>query len=1031
MNKLKRTASIILAAALLTSSSALYFPASAVEKADTTTSQSSNLQSNVQDGVILHAFNWSYSAIKQNLPAIAAAGYSTIQTSPVQQPKDFCASTDVTGQWWKLYQPVSFSVAEESWLGTKAELTELCKEAGKYGIKIICDIVSNHMGNETDDNPNSVSSQVEKYEPEIYKNQSTYFRNSTFNVSDSSIKNVVQGHLTACPELATNTTAVQNKVIGLLKECIDCGVDGFRFDAAKHIETEDDGEYASDYWKNVTTSANTYYNQKTGDNLYIYGEILNNCGASRKYSSYTKYINVTDNRTGDSVLANVTNGKASSAASATYKSGVDASDLVVWAESHDTFEGDSGSGGISNTSSISDENVVKAWAIVAARKDATSLYFARPGDAKMGEASTNTTYKSVAVSEVNKFHNLFVGQSEKLGSSGDVAYVVRGTSGIVLANCKGTNTNVSITGTGLANGTYTDTVTGNKFTVSNGTLSGSIGATGVAVVYNGSTTPRNTCSVESSTFSDSIDVKIGLSNATSGTYCIDGIEPVAFSGNTLINIGSDYAVGETVNLTLTATDGKNTTTTTYSYVKENSASSGVYAVFSPTLRETKAAWVAPYYAYVYDEDTNSDMTYTMSAWPGLQMKLDETTGYYYVEISSISCIGTDKSGKASTVNFDLAHSANTKVIISDSANVNSSSHQYPTSGAHASLKINGSSKLFGNKTTTSWEDTTFKPTKKSSNAILVTRGAQLYGDANSDGTISIEDVTTLQLCFAEYNPLSSTQKLLCDLNEDGMVDIQDATIIQLYLASYPTTSKVGTPYIPEVAPTQPTQPTTQPTTPTQPTEPEPTPATYTLYFKTQLPWMVSSGAQLYVYDNATTESYLLSREDDEYPNVYSAKVPNDVSSVTFYRAAEAVDKVTTASDNGPVYNLWTASVSSTNNCFTLDNDATTFTVAPFVHEEAPEWTLETVYFDNSQTKWSSVYIYGWGGGMSNQAYEMTQISGTDIWYFEMIEPLYPNEKCFLFKNTKSTWDKQTKDVTVQEGKNLYNGKTGAWSVYEQ
>ena len=47
-------------------------------------STNSHLQSNVQDGVILHAFNWSYNAIKEKLPEIAAAGYSAVQTSPVQ-----------------------------------------------------------------------------------------------------------------------------------------------------------------------------------------------------------------------------------------------------------------------------------------------------------------------------------------------------------------------------------------------------------------------------------------------------------------------------------------------------------------------------------------------------------------------------------------------------------------------------------------------------------------------------------------------------------------------------------------------------------------------------------------------------------------------------------------------------------------------------------------------------------------------------------------------------------------------------------
>ena len=473
------------------------------------------------------------------------------------------------------------------------------------------------MGNESEDTPNVVSSQVKTYDPEIYDNASAFFRNNDIVASDSSVKNVVQGHVTSCPDLNTNSKVVQDKVISLLKECIDCGVDGFRFDAAKHIETPDDGDYASDYWKNITESAGSYYKAKTGDNLYIYGEILNNCGSGRSYSSYTKYINVTDNKTGDSVLANVVKGKASNAASSSYKSGVAASDVVLWAESHDTYEGDSGAGGISNTSKVSDENITKAWAIIAARKDATSLYFARPGASLMGEAAGDITYKSTTVSEINKFHNLFVGQSEKLGAVDNVAYVARGTSGVVLANCDGNEKSVSISGTGLANGTYTDTVSGAKFTVANGVLTGNIGSTGVAVVYNGTTTPRNTCSVESGDFKgDTITLNLGLDNAASGTYCIDNSKPVTYTGDIAIRVGSDYAYGETVNLTLTATDGKNTTTTTYKYTKQKSASSGVYVFFASEKRETSSKWKAPYYVYIYDEESSKEETYKASNWPG-------------------------------------------------------------------------------------------------------------------------------------------------------------------------------------------------------------------------------------------------------------------------------------------------------------------------------------------------------------------------------------------------------------------------------
>lgn len=70
----------------------------------------------------------------------------------------------------------------------KDELKDLCTEAEKYGVKIICDIVSNHMGNESEDTPNVVSSQVKTYDPEIYDNASAFFRNNDIVASDSSVK---------------------------------------------------------------------------------------------------------------------------------------------------------------------------------------------------------------------------------------------------------------------------------------------------------------------------------------------------------------------------------------------------------------------------------------------------------------------------------------------------------------------------------------------------------------------------------------------------------------------------------------------------------------------------------------------------------------------------------------------------------------------------------------------------------------------------------------------------------------------------
>lgn len=1052
MKKAKKIASLVVASALLTSSFAAITSVNAAEvDSAQTASADSTLRDKVGDGVMLHAFNWSYNTIKENLPAIAAAGYTTVQTSPVQQPKDYSTSGDVTGQWWKLYQPISFHIAKESWLGTKDDLKSLCDEADKYGIKIICDIVSNHIANADETRPDTVSNQVKKYEPDFYKKRRTYTRTYKGNASDSSVQAVVQGHVSNCPDLVTNDTAVQTYIINLLKECIDCGVDGFRFDAAKHIETEDDGEYASDYWKNITTSASSYYTQKTGDDLYIYGEILNNCGADRSYSSYTKYINVTDNRTGDAVLYNVTKGKASTATNAKYKSGVAASNAVLWAESHDTYEGSSGSSGFSNTADVSDENVVKAWAIVASRKDSTALFFARPGTALMGGVSTDTTYKSTAVSEINKFHNLFVGQSEKLGSSGDIAYVARGTSGIVLSNCKGTNASVSISGTGLADGKYTDTVSGAEFTVANGVLTGSIGKTGVAVVYNGTTTPKAINSVESGSFrGDTMTLTLGLENATSGTYCLDDSTPVKFTGTTSIRIGSDYKPGETITLTVTATDGVKTSSMVYKYTKSTAQESGVYVFFNPA---TQKGWSAPYQVYIYDETTNKGTVYKNANWPGEAMTLDPATGYYYYEVPKSSSISADEDDEnQAPSDFDLSTSANTRVIISEKGG-----EQYP-GRTDTPISLNGSSKAFSLTKAGTWEDTTLTPTKVEIEATDVTKGSAaepttkpvsptqpttaqpatepsgnaVYGDVNGDGDITVVDATLVQKHIVQFETLSADKQILADVNEDNTISVVDATLIQKYIVQLKDWGRTGDVYQAE-QPTTPEPTTAEPTTvkPTaQPTTAEPTtkPAdTYTLYFKTKLGWMTSDGVSLFAYDLDTGASYQFEQDTDAYPNVYTVEVPATVSNVSVYRSLSEVDEKPVGGDDGNVYNCWNATVSKTNNCITLSNDEAVST-APYVPEQKPAFTLSRVYFDNSKAHYTDVYIYGWAeSGLGNAAAHMNKIAGTDIWYYDFDTPLSPGANCFLFKDTESTWKTQTSDLTVADGKNCFRANPGSKS----
>lgn len=442
------------------------------------TSASTGPQVTIQGGAILHCFNWSYNNIKKNLQAIRDAGYTAVQTSPVQSPKDYNPSwNDQGGQWWKLYQPLDFKISNNTWLGTKSDLKSLCDAAESMGIKVVVDVVANHLSGNTGGGgygalDGNVDSTLKKKE---------YFHDYNNRATDNNRYEMTMGHI-GMPDLNTGHADIQRFVKDFLVECVNVGVDGFRFDAAKHIELPTDDRNSSDFWPTVINGSQSASSKE----LFYYGEILNGCGTN--IGNYTKYMSITDNNSSDSILMAACNGNAQGMANSYLSKGAAPNKSVLWVESHDTYMGHSGSAGMGNTSGVSDDKIIKAWAMVGSRADAASLFFARSA-ANMGSASTNTTWKSKPVAEVNKFKNYFDGQTESLSSEGSIAYNERGTSGVVLVNAGGTSCSVNVKANKMANGTYTDAVSGGKFTVSNGRITGNIGNTGVAVVYNPSNDP--------------------------------------------------------------------------------------------------------------------------------------------------------------------------------------------------------------------------------------------------------------------------------------------------------------------------------------------------------------------------------------------------------------------------------------------------------------------------------------------------------------------------------------------------------------
>ena len=468
-------------------------------KAEAATVPSTKLCDYIQDGATLHCWNWSIANVKANLGLIANMGYSAVQLSPMQELKEGTVNRPYDN-WWAVYQPISFNInkSQSHCVGTKDELIDLCKEAHKYNIKVIMDVVFNHMAN------NGANTLCPLIDPDFLNDASCWHDYSQNSSHYNDRYDVTQRCMAGLPDLNTGNQKVQDKALALMKEYIDCGVDGFRFDAAKQIETPDDhSSYASDFWPTVINGSNSYAQSTRGITLHFYGELLqetDNYG-SLPISAYTKYMSATESVWSNDIRYKLEAHKASALQKPYFKQ-ASADKLVLWAESHDTV-GD-GSSLYSNQYTLD-----KAWALAASRAYTMALYFPRclnitdlpldednplaePVNQEMGEI-VKLGWSSDFTKAVNRFHNHFAGQSECLtqDSGANLYYNERGNSGVIIVNFNDGGRDINLPVYAMASGTYYDQITGNKFTVSNGRIYGSMGDTGVAVVYNPGTTSCN------------------------------------------------------------------------------------------------------------------------------------------------------------------------------------------------------------------------------------------------------------------------------------------------------------------------------------------------------------------------------------------------------------------------------------------------------------------------------------------------------------------------------------------------------------
>ena len=207
---------------------------------------------------IFHAFNQPYSEVAGMVCTLAEQGYSHVQISPAQK-------SNSGSEWWKRYQPVDHSVIEG--LGSAADVAALVDRAAGCDVRIIADVVFNHMANLDHGEGAEDLSKYPNLSPSDFNIApedspgAIGQKPCSINYSDGDRTTEVDCWLGGLPDLrfTDNVKAIHK---AHLKRLLELGVGGFRFDAAKHMPPEILAEYID------------YIDQESGGAAWSYLEVI-------------------------------------------------------------------------------------------------------------------------------------------------------------------------------------------------------------------------------------------------------------------------------------------------------------------------------------------------------------------------------------------------------------------------------------------------------------------------------------------------------------------------------------------------------------------------------------------------------------------------------------------------------------------------------------------------------------------------------------------------------------------------------------
>lgn len=432
---------------------------------------------------ILHVWSWNFPNIAKNMSRIADAGFTMIQTSPVQQcynpegsSKKIFDENVTEGNWYYYYQPTDWKIGNQI-VGSREEMKEMMDSASKYGIRVIVDVLPNHTAFDIDE----VS---EDFYKAVGGRDKMFHSQGLQGVKDYNDRLQCtlwgSGNL---PDVNTENPDFQKYYMQFVNDLLSLGVGGFRYDTAKHIGVHSDpvdtasGVKENDFW-DVATGRKSVKGVKLAvpyDSLFVYGEVLQDRNVPE--AEYADYFGQTASGYGH-ILREALEKRDANAVNLREWHHTSAPEyLTTWVESHDTYCN------AHESAHLTDEQIRTGWVFLTARQNGVPLFFSRPagstrsnywGDNVLGAAG-NDEFFHPEVSAVNHFRQEMEGQKEdvQISENGQVLLVNRGKKGAALVNI-GEFANFIDLPTGLPDGTYRDRVYGQEFKVKKGRLKGAL-----------------------------------------------------------------------------------------------------------------------------------------------------------------------------------------------------------------------------------------------------------------------------------------------------------------------------------------------------------------------------------------------------------------------------------------------------------------------------------------------------------------------------------------------------------------------------